>query len=299
MIPVTFNKDDLNNGKKGTIRAQDLASLVGLLYPKKVGVLNMFSNPLSITDKNMSTGYVSLTFNKGYVVVYGRLIYVEQGEVVTLPLPASTERGYVGIRINLGNSGSTEVEWFRQSGTLRQDNLLDENVNGVYELPIYTYSADATTFNCDAVTDKVVPIIPSLEEYMAGANFTTQNVTDNSNRLATTQFVKSAITSNNPTYQVYTFGGSNYGYILRLGRIRIYGGIAHASGSRNLGTISFPETLTAVIGSSLTANVNIDTDYDTLARITSVVKRSYTMNSITFSTNNSDISVDFLIVGIV
>ena len=191
MIPVTFNKDDLQNEKKGTIRAQDLASMVGLVYPKKVGVLDIFDNPISVTNVDLSTtGYVKLTFSKGYVVVYGRLIYIEQGELVTLPLPASTESGNIGISINLAESGASEVEWFMKSGTLTTNNLLNESANGVYEFAIYSYTANSTSFTLGA---KIAPVVPSIEDYLKGANFTTQPVADNSTKLATTEFVKKNI----------------------------------------------------------------------------------------------------------
>lgn len=298
VIPVTFNKDDLNNEKKGTIRAQDLASMVGLLYPDKIGILNMFEEePARITNVDLvTTGYVKLTFNKAYVVAYGRLIYIEQDELVTFELPTTTTSGNLGIRINLADSGSHEVEWFAKAGTLRQDNLLNNASNGVCEIALYSYTATSTTFRLDG---KVVKTIPSLADYLAGANFTTPVVSDNSNKLATTAFVQSLITANSPTYQAYTFGGANYGYILRLGRMRIYGGIAHAGGSRRQGTISLPETLSSFIGISLTANVNNDADYDNTAKNATVAKRSYTYNSVTFSTSSSDVDVDFLIVGVV
>jgi len=191
MIPVTFNKDDLNNEKKGTIRAQDLASMVGLVYPKKVGVLDIFDNPISVTNVDLSTtGYVKLTFSKGYVVVYGRLIYVEQGELVTLPLPASTESGNIGISINLAESGASEVEWFMKSGTLTTNNLLNENANGVYEMALYGYTANNASFNLGA---RIAQTIPSITDYLAGANFTTPAVSDNSNKLATTAFVQTLV----------------------------------------------------------------------------------------------------------
>ena len=194
MIPITFNKDDLNNEKKGTIRAQDLASLVGLVYPKKVGVLDIFDNPVSVTNVDLSTtGYVKLTFSKGYVCAYGRLIYVEQSELVTLQLPSTTESGNIIIRVNLAESGANEVEWDKSASTLQTDNLLNNPANGVCEIPIYAYSANNTSFNLGA---KVAQTIPSITDYLAGANFTTQAVSDTSTKLATTEFVKNLFNSN-------------------------------------------------------------------------------------------------------
>jgi len=204
MIPITFNKDDLENEKKGTMRAQDLASLVGLLYPKKVGVLDIFDNPVVITNVDLSTtGYVKLSWSKGYVVAYGRLIYIEQGEIATFPLPASTESGNIGISINLAETGANEVEWFMRSGTLTQNNLLNEPANGVCEIALYNYTANNTTFNLET---RVAQTIPNITDYLSGANFTTQPASDVSNKLATTEFVKNRV--NSALSRIYTHHGS-------------------------------------------------------------------------------------------
>lgn len=199
MIPITFNSDDLQNDKKGTVRPADLASMVGLLYPKKVGVLDIYTsagNPEPVSIKTTSldtTGYVKITFNRGYVVIYGRLIYVEQDEQVMFPLPTGTESGSIGITVDLGASGANEVKWFMTANTLRTNtNLLDNEANGVYDLALYGYTANSSTFTKGA---RVVQMIPSIADYLTGANFVTQEASDNSNKLATTAFVNSGITN--------------------------------------------------------------------------------------------------------
>ena len=160
MIPITFNKDDINNLKKGNIRGQDLASLVSIAMPKTAGILDIWSDPVSVTNNTPGTGYATLTMSKGYIVVYGRLIYVEQGEQVQVPLPSSgTFYGVFGIRINLGQTGANEVTWFTKARSLQQDDLLREEINGIYEFGIYNYTATSSGIT---IGTKIAPVINKM-----------------------------------------------------------------------------------------------------------------------------------------
>ena len=157
MIPITFNKDDSLNLKKGNIRGQDLASIISFGLPKVAGILNIWNNPVSVISNVTGTGYSTFTMSKGYIVVYGRLIYVEQGEQVQVALPSSgTVNGVFGVRINLGQTGSQEVTWFTKTSELQVNKLLNDEVNGIYEFGIYNYTATR-----DGITlgTKIAPII--------------------------------------------------------------------------------------------------------------------------------------------
>lgn len=168
MIPITFNKDDINNLKKGNIRGQDLASLVSIAMPKTAGILDIWNNPVSVLNNVAGTGYATLTMSKGYIVIYGRLIYVEQSEQVQVPLPSSgTVNGVLGIRINLGQTGANEVTWFTKTTNLQQDNLLNEEINGIYEFGIYNYTANP---NGITIGTKIAPVMEDLGSYLDGAS---------------------------------------------------------------------------------------------------------------------------------
>lgn len=197
MIPVVFKKDDLSNPKKGTINPEALASLVGFAYSQPLGgVLDIFENPVeSILPPDLTTaGYVKLTFSKGYVCAYGRLVYIEQGEEATIALPSSSFTGYVGIRIDLSAGGSSQVTWKLMS-TLSRDNLLDKPTTGKYDIPLYAVTASASSFTLGT---RVARKIQKFADYMKGENFTTQSSSDNSTKLATTQFVNTAIYNAKP-----------------------------------------------------------------------------------------------------
>lgn len=191
MIPITFNADDTNNEKKGNIRAQDLASFLSISMPKRAGVLDIFENPCTAYQTSYSTGYATLTMHKGYVNIYGRCIYVEEGEQVQVALPtdSNTVNGVFGIRINLAETGANEVTWFQKTTGLQQDNLLNNEANGIYEFALYNYSATSSNINLTFVA----PTITNIVDYLNGANFTTRIPTDNSNNIATTAFVQTLV----------------------------------------------------------------------------------------------------------
>lgn len=188
MRPITFNHDDANNLAKGEIKPEDLASYVSVAIPQKAGILNVYQNACSATVTSVvENQYAILTFNKGYISIYGRLIYIEQDEQVKFNLPdsANAVNGSLGIRINLGESGANEVEWFNKTTALTTDNLFN-NATGTYEFRIYDYTATSSSFT---ISNKTSEIINNLADYMKGANFITPATGDRSSKLATTQFV--------------------------------------------------------------------------------------------------------------
>lgn len=201
MIPIIFNKDDDNNPKKGNVRSEDLALILGQFATTDAGVVNIGTNPLGIINTTYSTGHATFTFNKGYIYVLGRLIYVEQGEQVQIDLPSSgTQNVVFGVKIDLGESADNEVTWFTKTSTyslaqientpLQKDNLMSNPVEGVYEFALYGLEESTTAITN---TKTMFNLMQSNKDFMNGANFTTQLITDNSKKIATTEFVKSLI----------------------------------------------------------------------------------------------------------
>lgn len=195
MIPITFNQDDLNNVKKGNVRGQDLASFLSLSLTNKVGILDIFENPCTVYQVNYTTtGYATLTLHKGYICVYGRFIYVEEGEQVQVALADSgTINGVFGVRINLGETGNNEVTWFTKTGNVQTDNLLNNEITGVYEFVLYNYSASATSLT---LGNKTTAKIQNVKDYLNGENFETKGVDNKTKSLATTEFVHNLIEAN-------------------------------------------------------------------------------------------------------
>ena len=187
LIPNTF-KADIANNPKGNIKAEDLASLVAFAYPKQAGVLNITGTDC-LGVANVSGTTATITINKGYIVVFGRLITIEQSTTISnLELPQAGEQtGVIGIKIDLAESETNEVKWFYRTGTAVQtDNLLEKPSTGVYEFVLYNYTATPTSLTISRTTQ----VIENIKDYLGGDNFTTPAVSDNSNKLATTAFVQ-------------------------------------------------------------------------------------------------------------
>lgn len=286
MIPITFNHDDSNNLKKGNVRGQDLSSVLSFAMSKQAGLLDVFGNDCSVTAvaQNTPTGYATLTFSKGYVCVFGRIIYIEENEQVQVALPTSSSSvtGTLGIRINLGETGGNEVTWFTKTTALITENILINQVNGIYEFALYNYTATNNSFT---LGNKVAPTIQSLPDYMKSANFETQEITDNSKKIATTEFVNKVL-ANNMTKR---FGGNRNitpqnlaGHLwssYTIGNLRILYGFVNLSSGQEF-TINY--------GNTLFSNIN----YMTKIVTSSVIRGSYIeRNAIITDSSASSITI--------
>lgn len=236
MIPITFNADDLNNEKKGNIRPQDLASYLSIGMTKRAGVLDIFENPCTAYQTNYFTGYATLTMHKGYINIYGRCIYVEEGEQVQVQLPNdnNTVTGVFGVRINLGETGANEVTWFTKTTALRQDDLLNNETGGIYEFALYNYTATSSNIQLTYIAPK----IEFLTDYLNGANFTTKPNTDNTNSIATTAFVQSLISQEKVTGKK-----EQNGYIKFSNGLIVKWGFARTSSGSYFGVVNFDKTV--------------------------------------------------------
>ena len=192
LIPITFNADDASNEKKGKIKGQDLAMALLAGMSNKVGVLNVLENACQQYGAiNVSTGYATITLHAGYIVIFGRLIYIEEGTQVQVALPQSgTVTGSFGIRINLSESGGNEVTWFTKTDLLQTDDLSKNVATGIYEFRLYTYSATPSGLSLSAFTNERIYL---MNDYLKMDAFETAPNEDNSGKLATTRFVQNLI----------------------------------------------------------------------------------------------------------
>ena len=147
LIPMIFKADGGEDyPKKGKIRAEDLSALFAFSLSKKTGILNVLGT-CTAYNVVVSSGYATISFHNGYIVVGGRLIYIEEGTAITVALASSgSVAGKIGVRVSLSSSGNTECEWFNKTTDLEQDDLNNNPVSGVYEFPLYEYTATATNF---------------------------------------------------------------------------------------------------------------------------------------------------------
>lgn len=191
LIPITFQADLGDENAKGNMRPEDMAALFAFLYPQEAGILNITGQDCSQHGSINTVGSTAqMTFRKGYIVVQGRAIYIEEGTQVAFNLPASGEiKGVLGVKINLAESGATEVTWFQKANDTLSNDLLANTSSGIYEFVLYYYTATNSTLTLDKKTDQ---IIENANDYWKNADFITQEVKDNSRKIATTEFVKAS-----------------------------------------------------------------------------------------------------------
>ena len=181
LIPMIYKADLGEDNPKGNIPAEALRALFSFLSEKKAGILKITGEDLSqIGAINVVGSTAQVTFRAGYVFVYGGLSYVEEGTQVAFNLPTSgTVNGVIGIKVNLAENEANEVTWFQKSTALQQDDL-NLNKAGIYEFPIYNYTATANTFTLTAKTGEVIEGVGSdLAKYfrVQTAKYTSKGLT--------------------------------------------------------------------------------------------------------------------------
>lgn len=132
---VTFNG--------ANVSAKMDADLHHFLFSNQNGVLDGLKNSVTFTLANNT-----ITFRDGYVSVYGRLIYIEEGTSINVT-PDSIKFGYVILGVNTSDE-SVSLYIKEQSGSypsLITTNLL--TTDGLYELPICSYTKTTTSVAID------------------------------------------------------------------------------------------------------------------------------------------------------
>lgn len=200
LVPISF-KADVSGGQKGNVRAEDLSALFAFCYPDSAGILNISGQDCSVNGTPTIVGSsAQVTFRKGYINIYGRLIYVEEGTQVAFTLPSSATSGILGVKINLSETGANEVTWFQKTTNAQTDDLLANSTSGVYEFVLYNYTATSTTF---VIGSKTTQIINNIKDNI---KFATKPTADNSTSPANTEFVKNVLNAYKPLINKATDG---------------------------------------------------------------------------------------------
>lgn len=165
LIPITF-KADIEDNPKGNIRPEDLAALFSFLYKDTAGILNITGQDCSYLGAiNVVGNQAQVTFNSGYIVVFGRAAYIEQGTQVAFNLPSSgSVSGVIGIKIDLAQNGTSEVTWFQKPTQAITEDLLKKSSDGVYEFVLYNYTATPNTMTLDNKTSQIINNVPATIE---------------------------------------------------------------------------------------------------------------------------------------
>lgn len=129
---------------------------------KQNGIVKGLGNECSCTASNGT-----ITFKDGFISVYGRRVFIENGTSTKISLD-STKYGYVVLSID---TSKNEVTIVVKEGTssaypsLTKTNLLDED--GVYEQPICSYYKTSSSLSIGTVG---VTYVRTLEELLSNLN---------------------------------------------------------------------------------------------------------------------------------
>ena len=186
LVKITFDGSSVSAKQDADINHH----LCGLI---PAGIIRGLGAELKCTASN---NYI--TFGDGYVQIYGRRIYVEEGSNVYVSLD-STKYGYVVITVNLAtNNVSLGIVETTSSSypTLTQDNLL--KVNGKYQFPICKYSKTATSLTIQSFTPTYIesPGTIANSGYEKAVDYIDENLTPFSLRGYNKDKVQLTLTTN-------------------------------------------------------------------------------------------------------
>ena len=195
LIAKVFPADLGDENAKGNLLPQDLGAILGFLNPHDAGILNIPEKDCSQFGSINITGQTAIvTFHAGYIVIHGRLVYIEEGTEVAFNLPTSgSVNGVLGIKINLAESGANEVTWFQKTSGVVTEDLIKKETDGIYEFVLYNYTATDLSFTLGAKTTQIIDRPKDVTETLLQQVFVTQPLNDKSNKVATTEFVKNSI----------------------------------------------------------------------------------------------------------
>lgn len=145
-IPINA-KADIQGSKKGKLTPAQNAQLNAFVLSKKTGILNCLSKCEATSNTYTAMNNVAkVVFQKGYVVICGRLVECEEGTTLDITTPASgSVTGKIILRYSLSQSQENEFVLTTTTEELTQQDLNDNPINGIYEFELYSYSATPTS----------------------------------------------------------------------------------------------------------------------------------------------------------
>ena len=169
---------DVTGSKKGKLTPAQHAQLNAWCLASKTGILDFPKNhsvpgrceatALNIT--NIQNHEAKITFNKGYIVICGRLVECEDNTIFVMSTPASpsvTQTGKIILRYNLSNFGNNEFVITTKTGDLVQEDLNDNPSTGIYEFELYSYTATSSSVVLTRTnTDYIPDIGGKLEQFI-------------------------------------------------------------------------------------------------------------------------------------
>ncbi len=134
VVGKTFNNHNIEAVDDANIQNYFLSNNA----ENKIGIIKNNEKVLFTQNSN------KITFNQNYILIYGRLLELEENTEIELIQPSNpneTYYGYVIIKVNLGQSDKVnlEIKYNKDSSpNLQNDNLINKE-NGIYEIALISY----------------------------------------------------------------------------------------------------------------------------------------------------------------
>lgn len=160
LVKITFDGSNVTSKQDADINYH----VTGLV---KAGIIRGLGSELSAS---ISNNYI--TFQDGYVQIYGRRIYVESGSQVYISLD-SVKNGYVVITVNL-MSNTVSLGVVESSSGVPA--LIQENLHAggsIYQMPLIQYSKNTTSIQLVAFERTYIetPLSVAKSGYNDAVNF--------------------------------------------------------------------------------------------------------------------------------
>lgn len=159
-IPIDA-KADIEGSKKGKLTPAQHAQLNAWCLASKTGILDCLDKCETEFSSYIATNYkATVVFKKGYIVICGRLVECEAGTKVEVITPVNGEiSGKIILRYSLSAVKEDEFVVETKVGSLRQQDLNDNPLTGIYEFELYSYKATPTTVTLTRTNTDYVPDI--------------------------------------------------------------------------------------------------------------------------------------------
>lgn len=162
-IPI-HAKADIVGEKKGKITPAQASQLNAWCLASKTGILDWGGKcEATATSYSISNNVATIVLNKGYIVICGRLVEVEQNTSIDIDTSANPS-GKIILSFNLSSSGKEEFKVEVVDRVLRQDDLNENPISGVYEFELYSYSVTSTTVTLNRNVQYIKSVSERLDE---------------------------------------------------------------------------------------------------------------------------------------
>ena len=141
-IPVNA-KADIRGSKKGKISPAQNAQVNAFALSQKTGIFDALGK-CEATVNTPIGGAAEVVFHNGYLAICGRVVEVEEGSTVSVPIPVYGEEkisGRIVAGFYLSSEGENEFRVFATENQPIKQDLNDYPTSGTYELVLYEYEA--------------------------------------------------------------------------------------------------------------------------------------------------------------